>query len=928
MGKQTNELYEFGPFRVEPQEHQVLRAGQPLPLTPKAFDTLLVLVRNSGHLMLKEELMKAVWPDTFVEEVNLSQNVSMLRRALGDNAQESRYIVTVPGKGYRFVGDVKRVDPPIEDELIIRSRSRASVIIEERKTWVSAGSLVVALLAVIALALAAVGYARYQRGHRQHAGPSQIPAALKVRRSVAVLGFQNLSGSTDSRWLSTALSEMVTTELAAGEQVRMVSEEEVTQMKASLPLEGAETLSKDTLARIRQNLGADLVVLGSYAALGRKTGGQVRLDLRLQDTGSGEIVASISESGTEASMFQLVSQVGVRLRERLSLTSLSEAENAALQASLPASREAERLYAEGLDKLREFDALAARDLLTQAVHADQQYALAHSALAEAWSQLGYSENAKSEAKRSFELADKLPRKDRLFIEARYRTLNQELDKALAIYRTLFDFFPDDIEYGLLLAESQSQAGKREDALATTQSLRKLPPPTGSDPRIDLSDALNYIRLGQYPKAHDAVLEAETKANGSGLNLVLARALVLESDVLIPLGESQKALSVAEEARRVYATSGDQFGVSAALADIASAQWAHGDLLAAEKTSQEALLINRKIGNQSAAALNLSYIATVRADQRDLSGARKMYEQAFAIYRETGETIRQGEALFEIAWVVDAQGDPATAVSLDDRALGLLREASDEEGVAQTLDHKGNVLIAMGELDQAQQSCQQALDLARAGGNKPIVTTALFNLGIIAELKGAEQDAEKALSDALRANGEDSETEAAAKVEALLGEVAEDTGQHAEAKRHIDAANRYFHEHKNAAEEIGADGVLAEVDLAEGDTQDAVRVIEAARVLLREVSQDWEPRFSFAIDNARVQAATGRIAEARESLKKVIAESGQHSYIRYQLEARLAMCEVEARTDRAAARLHAKALQEEANSRGFGLIARKAGALVL
>src|SRR4029077_14280363 len=114
---------------------------------------------------------------------------------------------------------------------------------------------------------------------------------------------------------------------------------------------------------------------------------------------------------------------------------------------------------------REFDALAARKFLEQASHAEPGYALAHSALAEAWSQLGYEEKAKAESKKSFELSDKLLRKDRLFIEARYRGMNKECDKAAELYHSLFDFFPDDIEYGLRLTDAQTQAGKRSEALA-------------------------------------------------------------------------------------------------------------------------------------------------------------------------------------------------------------------------------------------------------------------------------------------------------------------------------------------------------------------------------------------------------------------------------------------------------------------------------
>lgn len=99
--------YEFGPFVLDTIQHALLREGNPVPLTPKTYDTLLVLVQNSGRMLSKEELMKALWPDSFVEESNLTQQVSMIRRALGESPGDPRYVVTVPSRGYRFVAGVR-----------------------------------------------------------------------------------------------------------------------------------------------------------------------------------------------------------------------------------------------------------------------------------------------------------------------------------------------------------------------------------------------------------------------------------------------------------------------------------------------------------------------------------------------------------------------------------------------------------------------------------------------------------------------------------------------------------------------------------------------------------------------------------------------------------------------------------------------------
>ncbi len=105
----TNELYEFGPFRVDPEKETVVRAGELVSITPKTFQILLVLIRRNKEIVTKDDLMKMVWPDTFVEEANLSRNIFMLRRALGETAQDHRYIVTVPGQGYRLAEDVRPV---------------------------------------------------------------------------------------------------------------------------------------------------------------------------------------------------------------------------------------------------------------------------------------------------------------------------------------------------------------------------------------------------------------------------------------------------------------------------------------------------------------------------------------------------------------------------------------------------------------------------------------------------------------------------------------------------------------------------------------------------------------------------------------------------------------------------------------------------
>jgi DNA-binding winged helix-turn-helix (wHTH) protein len=130
-------FYEFGPFRLDAVKRLLLQEGRVVPLPPKALDTLLLLIENSNRVVEKRELMDAIWPDSFVEEANLTQNVSILRKALGERADEHRYVVTVPGRGYRFVANLARTNDglsggiPRTQAIMLAEREEGTVAREE-----------------------------------------------------------------------------------------------------------------------------------------------------------------------------------------------------------------------------------------------------------------------------------------------------------------------------------------------------------------------------------------------------------------------------------------------------------------------------------------------------------------------------------------------------------------------------------------------------------------------------------------------------------------------------------------------------------------------------------------------------------------------------------------------------------------------------
>ena len=236
--------------------------------------------------------------------------------------------------------------------------------IRQADTRVWAGALAIVLLGAIGVPFVT------RFGDAGKNTPPAPTVTASPRRSIAVLGFRNLAGRADAAWLSTAFAEMLTTELTAGEQIRAIAGENVARMKIELKLMETDSYAQDTLARIKKNLGTDLIVVGSYVAVGEPQDRKVRLDLRVQATQAGETVASVSDTGDEGDLLGLVARIGSRLRTELGLTVLSAAESAGVRASLPSSTEAIRLYAQGLERYRLFDAIGARDLLVQAVTAD------------------------------------------------------------------------------------------------------------------------------------------------------------------------------------------------------------------------------------------------------------------------------------------------------------------------------------------------------------------------------------------------------------------------------------------------------------------------------------------------------------------------------------------------------------------------------
>jgi tetratricopeptide (TPR) repeat protein len=773
---------------------------------------------------------------------------------------------------------------------------------------------------LVAMLMAGGLYYRLQQGKRV----TDKVRGQAARRSVAVLGFKNL-GRPEAAWLSTALAEELTTELAAGERLRTIPGESVAQMKINLALPEEDSYAPATLARVRSQLAADYLVVGSYLELGNESGGQLRLDACVQDTISRETICKVAERGTETSLFDLVSKTGNELRRYLGAGELTLADAGAVRASAPSDPETARLYAEGLSRLRTFDPLAARDLLTRAVAADPNFALSHEALSRAWSGLGYDANAKEEAQKAFDLSGGLSRPEHMSVEGRYREVSGEWDKAIDLYRTLFDFLPDDLDYGIRLANAQIHAGKPQDALQTVASLRKLPRPTSDDPRIDGIVAAAFDYLGDHKQAQVAWARLATAAAANDGRVMLAYARSKECWDWRQLGDPKKAIEACETAKRISAEVGDYQTLSNALSNQAAVLADRNDLQNAQKAFEEALALARRTGDQSEAGMVLNNLAVLRWQHGDLAGARKQFEESLAIAREVHVKKNVALALENLGGVLADSGQPTDALRVERESLTVRREIGDQRGVAASLEDIGNFSYLLGNLNDAEKAFEESLRIANGLGAKYESGYVLSNLGDLSLTEGDLPAARANYSKALVLWNENGDKELATEAQVSLARLSIEEGRPADAESPAQKAREEFRNANEPEDEITAAAVLAEAFLEQGKTTEAENETDAALALVAK-TQNRGVRLDFEVIAARVRAASGHTAEARKSLNSILAEGKDRGYLGCQFEARLALGKIEMKAGQIAiARVHLATLEKDARSKGFGLIARKAAA---
>jgi eukaryotic-like serine/threonine-protein kinase len=894
----------FGVFEVDLRAAELRKRGVRIKLQEQPFQILSLLLEHPGEVVTREELREKLWPaHTFVDfDRSLNKAMTKLRSALADSAESPRYVETIPRHGYRFLATVqtgpegaanKNVEAPTADSQAAGTRTITDRVNTPSAPEVSGLRRRVLpkrfYMAAAAILLALAGASAYLRIHplTVQGGSSSEPSP---RRSVAVLGFKNLSGDAQEAWLSTALSDWLMTELTAGEQVRTISAESVARMKMELALPDVDSLSRESLERIRKNLGTDFVVVGAYATMGGKSEGQIRLDLRLQDTRSGETADAISETGTESHLLDLVSRAGEHLRQKLGVRAVTNEEAAEVAIALPSKSEAAKLYSQGLSRLRAFDALAARDLLRKAVAAEPDFALSHAALARAWAQLGYDENAKAEARKAFDLSSNLSRAERLLVEGRYREMTRDWAKAIEIYRVLFDFFPDNLDYGLALASAQLGANKWKEALDTTAALRRLPAPLRDNPQIDLAENDAAQALGDNKRAETALARAAEKAQSAGASLLLAKARREQAWLFENSGKQPEVEGVIREAKQLYVAANDHRGV-------------------AQTATLEGIVLER---------------------QGDYLGAKKKYEESLVIYGETGNKFSLSSEYDNLGDVLFYLGDLAGARKNYGAALNVYNEVGDKNGIALAKLGLGDVALAQGKHIEAKQMYGEALEICRELGNKGREASALEGLAKVERLEGDALSARKNAAEAIAKKEEVGDKNEAAHVRLLLAELALDEGKNAEAAAAARAAENVFEEGKAKRYAAEANLILSRALLAQGQLVEARQRIERV-VAMAQGSRLSALVWAASITAARINAASGspaNIGESASRLQKIVAEAGAAGFPELALEARLALGEIELKGGKAqAGRPRLESLEKDSAKAGARLLSLKANAVL-
>jgi DNA-binding winged helix-turn-helix (wHTH) protein/tetratricopeptide (TPR) repeat protein len=899
------DFYEFGPFRLEAGNRALYRSGEFVALAPKAFDTLLVLVEEAGHVVTKEQLLERVWPETFVEEGSITNNISTLRKVLNPHFEGGDPISTIARRGYRFSAAVRLRSAGAE----IAVGSEAPPPVPAAAGRFTARELTAAIAALLCIAVIGTGLSlRFT--------PNAQTTVTGIRRSIAVLPMKNLSGRGEYAWLSTALTETIAGALGAGGQLRLISGEGIAAMQQNLAPPPGVGLSRKQLNEIGRTLGCDLILTGNY----HLSGGRLRVDVRLDDIALAEPVASLSVEEDESKLLDLVAAASRELRGNLGISPALLGQSAAAGARFSSNPSALRLYFLGFDALRSHDVARSRELLTQAIAEDQEFALAHSALSSAYRIMGHDERAQEAAKRAFELSTRLAREDQLLIEGAYYEATVNWSKAIEKYQALWNFFPDNVAYGVRLMYQLMRGGQLDEAQRVLDQIRALPPPVDGDPGVNLVATLLAARRGNFA---DALAEASgmaAKATARRASNQLAAARSLQGNAALQLGDPDQARRHYADAKQIYERLGDSGGVAATMTMDAMVLVSRDQLKEAESLMNTAGEIATRI-NFHRLTTELRFArSTLARQQGQLATARVEADAAIAAARAINDRSHLARGLNLRGSVLTLQGEYREARASFDESAAIARGIGEKAVFTAAVNGVASVELAQGNVSEARRHLEEIIPIDRTTGDKGALAMRLANLSAALGLQGHLTEAEKAAAEECGIHESLAAMKALAACRVRLAELWWAEGRARDVQGAIDRIGA----------EVGAVPVspielarLAGLYLSMRDHKKAASTIAAARRMLEGHESMPQQAIAVAVTAARIDAAAGRVPDGRRRLAQAKAEAERLGLLPLALEARLAMAEYGARTE---ARAEAAAIERDAHEAGLEMIASKARAI--
>jgi serine/threonine protein kinase/tetratricopeptide (TPR) repeat protein/TolB-like protein len=684
-----------------------------------------------------------------------------------------------------------------------------------------------------------------------------LPQQSATRPSVAVAGFTNLSQRPEDAWLSTAMVEMLTTDLAGDGQLRVVPAERTS--RAIRELGAGTAFTDDHVDRLRSALSTQYVVIGSFATSGEPAARRVRIDVKVMRP-DGDPLA-VSGSGSDAELFTLMASAGRDLRERLGLERTTEAATQASRAAFPANLDATRLYAEGVARLRELDAVRAQELLEKAASLEPSSPMIHMALASAWTALGYDRRATESAQRAFDASKGLGRETRLTVEGNLYSALRDWPKAIEVYRTLSGFFADNVEYGLRLAEAQTAGGRHKDALATIEAVRATMPQP--DPRLDIVESQAASALSDYPRELASIQRARQHADAHGMRLLSARAYLFEGRGYFNQGKITEAEAALEKARELFAAGGDRSGVASALNSLATVLSDRDDSTLSQKMYEESLAASESIGDRRGASAALNNLGILLKDMGKYEEARRAHERALALRREIADRNWIAISLNNIGVVLFEQDQFREASKYYKESLELARELGDKRSQVRALHNLAVVERESGNLAAARKEIEESLVMRTELGDKRGQVAAHVELGISLLAQGELARARQAQEEAIKLSIETKLLPGEAQGRYQLGEIALVAGDLAESRKHHEQAlamRTKLNEPRTIAE---SEAALATLALEEGRIDEALQ--RAARVE-KALSGSPAPMLAVArLINARVRIARNDVTGAEQQL---------------------------------------------------------------